>query len=165
MILGAGIFLMAAVGLAIDGSHLYAQRQLAQAAADAAAQAGAVSMLHCEAVSCGTATNGGVGVYSFSFVTGTEILCDAAHANETPCYYARTLNGFNQPSDTVTVFFATGASLGFPSGEFTDPVIQVRVQRQVPTTLMRVLGWSTTPITATATAGISNPVGKVALVR
>jgi hypothetical protein len=30
---------------------------------------------------------------------------------------------------------------------------------------MRVLGWSTTPITATATAGISNPVGKVALVR
>ena len=40
------VFLLGAVGLAVDGSHLYAQRQAAQAAADAAAQAGIVSIFN-----------------------------------------------------------------------------------------------------------------------
>src|SRR3954452_20532532 len=44
VVLGMSIFVLGAIGLAIDGSHLYAQRQMAQAAADAAAQAGIMSI-------------------------------------------------------------------------------------------------------------------------
>ena len=40
VVLALGIFLIGAVGLGIDGSRLYAERQMAQAAADAAAPRG-----------------------------------------------------------------------------------------------------------------------------
>src|SRR5258708_16380459 len=38
--LAMSIFLFGAIGLAIDGAHMYSQRQMAQTAADAAATAG-----------------------------------------------------------------------------------------------------------------------------
>ena len=44
VLVALSIFLLGAVGLAIDASHMYAQRQMAQAAADAAAQAGILSI-------------------------------------------------------------------------------------------------------------------------
>ena len=46
VILSLSIFLFGAMGLAIDGGQLYAQRQMAQAAADAAAQAGIVTIFN-----------------------------------------------------------------------------------------------------------------------
>jgi uncharacterized membrane protein len=42
--LAMSTFLILAIGLAVDGSNLYTQRQMAQAAADAAAQAGIMSI-------------------------------------------------------------------------------------------------------------------------
>ena len=42
--LAMGVFLLGAVGLAVDGSHLYSQRQMAQSAADSAAIAGIMSI-------------------------------------------------------------------------------------------------------------------------
>jgi len=94
VVLGMSIFMMAALGLAVDGSHLYVQRQLAQAAADAGAQAGMMSIF------AGTNASG---AHTFSIGTGatfsyTCISSDAA----TPCYYAQSMNGFNTASDTVT---------------------------------------------------------------
>ena len=44
VIAAMSIFLLGAVGLSVDGSHLYAQRQAAQAAADASAVAGIMSI-------------------------------------------------------------------------------------------------------------------------
>ena len=44
LVLAMSVFLLGAVGLAIDGSHLYAERQMAQAAADAAAGAARVAI-------------------------------------------------------------------------------------------------------------------------
>ena len=44
LVVATSIFLIAALGLAIDGGQMYAQRQMAQAAADAAAQAGMMSI-------------------------------------------------------------------------------------------------------------------------
>ena len=72
------VFLFGAVGLGIDGSHLYAQRQVAQAAADAAAQAGIVSIFN------GTNSGGLAGTAAY--------WCGAADSTS-PCVYART-NGF-----------------------------------------------------------------------
>jgi Flp pilus assembly protein TadG len=146
VILALSVFLLGAVGLAIDGSHLYAQRQLAQAAADAAAQAGIMSMFD------GTNASG-----THKFLTTTSFTCTTS--DPTPCYYAQTLNGFNQASDTVTVSFPTAATAGLssiPTVTFEDPVIQVTVQRNVPATLMQLLGWSTIPVQARGTAAIED---------
>ena len=44
VVLALGIFLIGALGLAVDGGTMFVHRQMAQAAADAAAQAGIMSM-------------------------------------------------------------------------------------------------------------------------
>src|SRR5437763_4986147 len=83
VIVASTIFLFGAVGLAIDGSHMYAQRQMAQAAADAAAQAGILSIF-----------DGTNGSGTHQFATGASFTCASSDA-KTPCYYAQTLNGSN----------------------------------------------------------------------
>ena len=147
-VLGMSIFLMAALGLAIDGSHLYVQRQLAQAAADAAAQAAMMSVF------VGTNTSG-----SHAFSVGTpaspfNYTCTSSDA-ATPCYYAQSLNGFNTASDSVK-YTASPSGLTIPALSPTYPVnlLQVTVSRNVPATLMALLGWSTFPVSASAVAAI-----------
>jgi Flp pilus assembly protein TadG len=138
------IFLLGAVGLAIDGSHLYAQRQMAQAAADAAAQAGILTLFD------GTAGMG-------SHTAGTAFTCGTGDT-ATPCKYAQAINGFGTSSDTVSVDFPDAATAGIATATFaaSDPVsiIRVTVQRQVATTLIRFLGPSTATIKARGTAAI-----------
>lgn len=144
VVLAMSIFLLGAVGLAIDGAHLYSQRQMAQTAADAAAQAGIMSIFD--------GTNG-TGTASFS--TGSAFTCSASDLR-TPCVYASN-NGFGGPaSDTVVIDFPAG-----PAGVTlsTDPsysayVVRANVSRNVSTTLMRLLGSTTTTVKATATAAI-----------
>lgn len=140
VLLALSIFLMAAVGLAIDGSHLYAQRQLAQSAADAGAQAGIMNIFN--------------GTNTFVAVSGTTYTCASSDARS-PCYYAQTRNGFNVAgSDTVT-YTPNPAGVSVPNLS-SDPInlLQVNVTRDVPATLMKLLGWSTIPVAASATAAI-----------
>jgi Flp pilus assembly protein TadG len=144
VIAAMSIFLLGAVGLAIDGSHLYAQRQMAQAAADAAAQAGILSLFD---------KTSGMG----SHTAGTAFTCGASDA-ATPCKYAQGINGFGSASDTVSVDFPDAATVGISTSSLStsDPVniIRVTVQRQVSTTLIRFLGPSTATIKARGTAAI-----------
>src|ERR1700733_13264863 len=87
------IFLIGAIGIAVDGSNLYTQRQQAQLAADAAAQAGMMSIFD------GTNSAGTAG-----FPTTGPFTCTTTDT-ETPCVYAAN-NGFGgTSSDTVTVSF------------------------------------------------------------
>ena len=76
VVLAMGIFLLGATGLAIDGSHLYSQRQMAQSAADSAAIAGIMSIFD------GTNTTG-----THAFSTGGPFNCTTTDAR-TPCMYA-----------------------------------------------------------------------------
>src|SRR4051812_1425010 len=93
VVLAMGIFLLGAVGLAIDGSHLYSQRQMAQSAADSAAIAGIMSIFD------GTNTTG-----PHAFSTGSAFTCTTSDA-KTPCVYAAT-NAFGTTSaDTVVIDF------------------------------------------------------------
>jgi Flp pilus assembly protein TadG len=96
--------------LAVDGSHLYSQRQMAQTAADAAAQAGIMSIFD--------GTNGS-GAAAFS-TAGTITCSNIAPDAKTPCSYANK-NGFGGvASDTVTVDFpATSVAPGVP---FSPPI-------------------------------------------
>ena len=155
VVVATSIFLIGAVGLAIDGSHLYAQRQMAQAAADAAAQAGIMSIF--DGTNATGANPFGTGTPPGAFNCGTS-------DGRTPCIYARD-NGFGASTvDQVAVSFPTtapGVSLSMG-----DPVnlIKVTVQRNVSTGLLRFLGPSLATINASATAAIIDVISPVPII-
>lgn len=147
-----GIFLIAALGLAVDGSHMYSQRQMAQTAADATAMAAMLSVYD------GTYSSG---TTSFTASPGTSFTCSTTDA-KLPCRYARQ-NGFGgNASDTVTIGFPSSPSTAAPGVTFSTPsassfpsvLIQVSVTRNVNTTLMGMLGITTSTVKATAMAAI-----------
>lgn len=144
--IAASFFLIGAIGLGIDGSHLYAQRQMAQAAADSGAISGIMSIYN------GTYASGAA---AFPISTFTCSTTDA----RTPCSYV-SKDGFGgSASDTVTIDYpgsAPGVSLA--SG-YAANLLRVTVSRQVNTTLLRMLrivggGASASTVKATATAAI-----------
>jgi hypothetical protein len=143
------LFLFAALGLAIDGGQMFAQRQMAQAAADAAAQAGIMSILRGTNISS-----------SNPFGTGTPPIassaCTTADAR-TPCVYAR-YNGFGgTAADTVTLSFPTTVA-GVTLSSATVPAFSVTVQRTLKTGLMRFVGIAASSVTAKATAALVGTV-------
>jgi hypothetical protein len=148
VLLASSIFLIGGIGLALDASHLYAQRQMAQAAADAAAQAGIMSIYD------GTSLAWGAHTANSAFTCGSS---DTAIS----CQYAK-MNGFDPASDKVTVT-PNPATVSVPNLSTSDSVnlLQVKIQRTVPTTFMKLLGPSATAISASGTAAIvavSSPV-------
>jgi Flp pilus assembly protein TadG len=149
------IFLLAAIGLAIDGGHLYAQHQAAQAAADSAAQAGIMSIFD------GTNTSG---THAFPVAVGTTYTCTSNSAM-TPCYYAQTLNGFNQTGDIVT-YTPNPSGVNFPNLSSLDTInlLQVTVRRNVPMTLTKLVGWSNITIQASGIAAIVQVMSPVPII-
>jgi hypothetical protein len=150
IVVAMGILLIGALGLAIDGGQMYAHRQMAQAAADAAAQAGIMSVF-----------DGTNATSAYPFGTGSppiaSSVCTTTDAR-TPCVYARN-NGFGgTAADTVTLSFpAAVAGVTFSSA--TVPALAVTVQRTLKTGLIRFVGAAATvTITAKATAAIVAPV-------
>jgi Flp pilus assembly protein TadG len=145
MVVGLSIFLIGALGIAIDGSHLFAEQQTAQSAADAAAQAGILSIFH------GTNTTA-----PNPFATGspaTSFVCSNTDGT-TPCTYAR-LNGFGATAvDSVTVSFPTAVSGVTTLAPVSVPAISVAVQRTVNFWLIRFLGPSSSTVSARGTAAI-----------
>jgi hypothetical protein len=146
VVVAMSILLIGALGLAIDGGQMYAHRQMAQAAADAAAQAGIMSIL-----------DGTNATSAHPFGTGTPPIasstCTTADGR-TPCVYARN-NGFGgTAADTVTLSFPATVS-GVALSSASVPALAVTVQRTLKTGLIRFIGAAaTTTITAKATAAL-----------
>jgi hypothetical protein len=148
VIVAMSIFLLGALGLAVDASTLYSNRQMAQAAADAGAQAGLLSF------------------YSGTYTTATFSTPHTCTATDslTPCNYVAN-NGFinaANPGDVVTVTYGNDTSASAPTGvtlpsSATYPVswMRVTITRSVPTTLMRLLGTNSASIGVTATAAVA----------
>src|SRR5450759_2314652 len=86
VVVAMGIFLIGALGLAIDVSQLFGHQQMAQVAADAAAQAAMLSIFQGVNTVAANAAK-------FTATPGTFFNCDAAHALTPPCKYAQ-MNGF-----------------------------------------------------------------------
>ncbi len=153
VLVSMALFLMAALGLAIDGSHLYAQRQMAQSAADAAARAAIFSIF--------SKTNTDVSPTNYKNDFGSsDFTCNSGTTNLTPCYFA-SQGGFSPANgDTVAVKFPTSVpgvtlSRGWSPGPGAFPAaVQVTVIRNVQASLMRFLGPSTPQVAAQATAAI-----------
>jgi hypothetical protein len=154
--LAMSIFLIGAVGLAVDGAHLYSQRQMAQATADSAAIAAMMSIFD--------GTNG-AGATGFVSTPGSTFTCSTTDAR-TPCVYAKN-NGFGgSASDTVTIDFPASPTTAAPGVNFasTYPTVLVRatVTRNVNATLMRLVGaGATTAVTAKAMAAIIDVMSPV----
>jgi len=150
VVLAMGIFLIGALGLAIDGGQMYAQRQMAQAAADAAAQAGIMSIFDGTNATSANPFATGVAPIASSVCTTTD--------GRTPCVYARD-NGFGgTAADLVTLSFPTTVS-GVALSPVAIPAFAVSVQRTLQTGLVRFVGAAaTSSITARATAGLVGTV-------
>ncbi len=145
VVVAMGLVLVGALGLAIDGGTLYGHRTMAQAAADAAAQAGILSIFN--------GTN-----------TGANAFGSAAHTCSTtdaisPCRFARN-NGFGATSDDVVfIDFPTAAEVGLDPASLSssDPVniLRVTITRSVHTGIIRLLGAAATaPVKVVAVAAI-----------
>jgi Flp pilus assembly protein TadG len=144
LLVAMAIFVLAAIGFAIDGSNLYLQRQMAQVAADAAAQAAMMSIFD------GTYNDGVVPDFPTSSFNCT------AFAGSPPCVYALR-NGFGATaSDTTLVEFPAASEYPGISLSTADPTNLVRatVTRRVNTTLLRLLGSNFTDVAAKGTAAI-----------
>jgi Flp pilus assembly protein TadG len=149
LLVAMSLFLLGALGLAIDASHLYAQRQMAQAAADAAATAAIHAMY--------SRTNTAAMNNAFG---GTPFDC-AAGSNLTPCYQARA-NGFDASNgDTISVSFPGSVPGVTLTGSFDPAAVTVTVFRNVDTTLMRFLGPTTARVAASATAAMLEEVSPI----
>jgi hypothetical protein len=150
VVVAMSILLIGALGLAIDGGQMYAHRQMAQAAADAAAQAGIMSIF-----------DGTNATSAHPFGTGTPPIASSVCTTtdgRTPCVYARN-NGFGgTTADTVTLSFpATVSGVGLSAS--TVPALAVSVQRTLQTGLIRFVGAAaTSSITAKATAALIGSV-------
>ncbi|MFN7998306.1 MAG: pilus assembly protein TadG-related protein [Bryobacteraceae bacterium] len=154
VLVAMSFFLIGAIGMAVDGSHLYAQRQMAQAAADAGAQAAIMSIFdHTNT----TATN------PFNPANGS-FTCTTTDGR-TPCVYAAN-NGFNTTADTVVVSFPCGTCVPgvSPSPDYPYAFAQVTVTRSVSTTLMRFLGPTASNVKALAVAAIVQNLSPVPIV-
>ncbi len=139
-----GLFMLGALGLGIDGAQMYAHRQMAQAAADAAAQAAIMSLLR------GTNSTS-----THPFSTGSSFTCSvppAALDLRTPCVYAQN-NGFGTSADTVVVSFPESVS-GVNLSSDPTPAVSVSVQRVLSTGLIRFAGITSSTVKAKATSGI-----------
>src|SRR5579864_2151934 len=150
VVVACGLVLVGALGLAIDTAQLYGHQRMAQAAADAAAQAGIMSIFD------GTNSTGlnpfGTGSPPSSFTCTTS-------DGRSPCVYARN-DGFGAvATDQVVIDFPSAATVGVDSTTLSssDPVNLLRctITRPVATGVMRLLGaGNSTTIKAVGVAAI-----------
>ncbi|OLD61717.1 MAG: hypothetical protein AUI53_04550 [Acidobacteria bacterium 13_1_40CM_2_60_7] len=158
-------FLLAVLGLATDYTQVWAHRQMAQGAADAACQAGAADVFL--KGTDPTASTDFPGL-DFSWI-GSTFDC-SAKPNSVPCKYA-SFNGYS--GSNVSVSFPsslTGVS-GIPSGFPTigNPYIKVTVTDPVAMYFTKIVS-STKTVNVTASAGcglspVTTPVPLVVLHR
>ena len=172
VLLGLGLFLLGAVGIAVDVSNWWFHRQMAQGAADAACTAGVMDLL-------ANATNG----TSVGFPGGSPPAAFQCSQNTTKatCQYA-ALNGYNSggltantPSNDVFVSFpgsVPGLNVCGPSNpppcvpaSVGSPFIEVVVRDRVPTTFTGLIrGKRTVDVAASAVCGVIQSTAPVPII-
>jgi hypothetical protein len=163
IVIFVAFLLLAVMGLATDYSQIWAHRQMAQGAADAACEA-AVADLFLK----GTDPSASTDFSSLDFTwIGSTFDC-SAKPNSVPCQYA-ALNGYS--GSNVSVSFP-GSLPGVPAipaafGAIANPYVQVSITEPVPMTFTRLASNSgTVNISARAGCGliaVSTPVPLVVL--
>src|SRR5437763_6392325 len=116
-------FVLVMLGVAADYTQVWAHRQMAQGAADAACQAGAAD-LYLQSVNSNASGSNGIG--SFSWI-GTNYDC-STNASSPPCAYA-ALNGYSGSNVHVSFPSSLPGVSALPAGfgAIANPYIQVTV--------------------------------------
>ena len=151
LLLGLGIFLLAAVGFAVDVSNMWFHRQRAQNAADAACTAAIMDML--------PTADGDPIPPTANFTPGTNFDCHGTTPNSdkttapVPCWYA-AVNGYpaagtpapGNVADAVTGSFPSSASVPgvVTTPAISNPFIRIDVIDRVRVFLMALLTGSRT---------------------
>jgi len=147
-------FLLAVLGLATDYTQVWAHRQMAQGAADAACQA-AVADLFLKGTDPTASTD--FPKLDFSWIDGKTFDC-SARSSSVPCIYA-SFNGYS--GSNVSVSFPSASDLGvsgIPSGFGTiaNPYIKVTVTDPVATYFTRIASFlKTVNVKASAGCGLN----------
>src|SRR6266478_5047247 len=158
-------FLLAVLGLATDYSQVWAHRQMAQGAADAACQAGAADVFL--KGTDPTASTDFPGL-DFSWI-GSPFDCSALPSS-VPCMYA-SFNGYSGSNVSVSFPSTLPGVSGIPSGfpTIANPYIKVTVTDPVATYFTRIASSiKTVNVKASASCGLSaviTPVPAVVLHR
>jgi Putative Flp pilus-assembly TadE/G-like len=158
-------FLLAVLGLATDYTQVWAHRQMAQGAADAACQAGAADVF-LKATDPTASTD--FPTLDFSWI-GSTFDCSSL-PNSVPCKYA-SLNGYSGSNVSVRFPSTLSGLSGIPSGfgTISNPYVKVTVTDPVATYFTRIASSiKTVDVTASASCGlqaINAPVPLVVLHR
>jgi len=147
------IFLLVALGIAADYAQVWAHRQMAQGAADAACQAGAAD-LYLKAIDPAAAGTNGIG--SFGWI-GATFDC-TTNTTSSPCAYA-ALNGYSGSNVQVSFPGALPGVAALPGsfGTVTNPYIEVKITDPVGMSFTKLVSATTVNMTAKAGCGL-NPV-------
>lgn len=150
------LFLLAMLGVATDYTQIWAHRQMAQVAADAACQAGAAD-LFVNSVDSGAPGTGGLTSFAWIPSTANTGSFDCStNTTSPPCTYA-SLNGYSGSSVSVSFPSSISGVTALPTNLSTPvPYIQVVVTDAVPMQFTQlVTSRSSVNITATAGCGVA----------
>jgi len=155
-----GLFLMAMLGVAADYTQVWAHRQMAQGAADAACEATAAD-LYLNAID--PAASGTGGLLPFDFI-GTDFDC-TTFTSSPPCQYA-SLNGYSGAGVHVSFPSSLPGVDPLPSQLATaHPYVEVTITDPVSTSFTRMVGAApTVNIKAKAGCGVTPVAVPVPLV-
>jgi hypothetical protein len=146
-----GLFLMAMLGVAADYTQVWAHRQMAQGAADAACEAAAAD-LYLNAID--PTASGAGGLQSFSWI-GADFDCSVG-ASSPPCQYA-SLNGYSGSNVLVSFPNALPGVASLPSSLATaHPYVEVTITDPVSMSFTKMVGAAATvSIKAKAGCGVA----------
>ncbi|MBZ5626881.1 MAG: hypothetical protein LAQ69_50635, partial [Acidobacteriia bacterium] len=145
------VFLIGMLGVATDYTQIWAHRQIAQGAADAACQAGAADIYLNYVNASAWAANG----LPDPTWLGTDYTCDT-NTTSSPCRYA-ALNGYSGANVNVS-FPSSVPGVSLAGFTVTNPFIQVRITDPVALSFTKVFtATGTVNVAATATCGL-NPI-------
>lgn len=151
IVIFVGLFLLAMLGVAADYTQVWAHRQMAQGAADAACEAGAAD-LYLNAVD--PSSSGQNGLQSFSWI-GADFDCSVATSSP-PCTYA-TLNGYSGSNVHVSFPSSLPGVASLPTSLTTAfPYMEVTITDPVPMSFTKMVGAAATvSIKAKAGCGVT----------
>jgi len=122
--------LLAMVGLVLDGGYAYFERRSAQVAADSAAYAGALEILH-----------------------ANRTWIDQSARDDA------ALNGYDDQDPAIAVRVENPPTSGVAIGDNNS--VEVIVEREIPTSLMRIVGRRSVTVRARAVAGVTADRGEL----
>ncbi len=166
LVLIVGMFRNASLGVAVDLSSMWLQRQAAQTAADAACVAGAMDMLYLQDATITTSPGFTAGAASDCSSSGSAAICRYAAFNGFAATTSASSWGASTPAGAVAVNWTFPGSVAGATAStgVTYPFLRVVVQQKAATWFVSMLGIKSMTVGASCTCGLGPGAGVAPLV-